>query len=238
MENIILRTILLSVFAYFLALLLVRIMGRKAISQMTSFDFIIAVTIGSITANLILDPNGPSAGITLLITFAALTVIMGVSYIKSIKMSKLINSEPVVIIDRGQIVNKNMEKVRLSLSDLMMMLRQKNFFNISDVEYAVMETNGQLSVLAKAEKQPATVADLNLYAAYQGLTRDLVMDGNILEENLKSAKLKEDDFLYQLKIYGANNVKDVFYAGLDSTGNLYISKKQNGSEHEGQYGID
>ncbi len=238
MENIILRTILLSVFAYFLALFLVKIMGGKIISQMTFFDFIIAVTMGSIISSLVLDPNGPSAGITLLITFTALTIIMGLSYIKNMKISKLINSEPIIVIDKGQIVNKNMEKIRLTLSDLLMLLRQKNYFNIGDVEYAVMETNGQLSVLAKAEKQPATVADLNLYTSYKGLTRDLIMDGNILEENLNSAGIKEFDFLNQLKSYGVNNVKNVFYAGLDSTGNLYLSKKQNDPEYEGQYGID
>ncbi len=238
MENLVVRTILLSIFAYFLALFISRLMGRKVISQMTFFDFVIGVTIGSVTANTVLAPNGLFAGTTMLVTLASLTILMGIGYIKSVSMRKLFNSEPVVLIDKGQIVNQNMQKIRLSISDLMMMLRQKNFFNISDVGYALMETNGKLSVLAKAEKQPATVSDLNLYASYKGLTKDLIMDGSILEENLLSSNINRSDFVNQLRNYGVDDVKDVFYAGMDSTGNLYISKKQDTPESQGQYGID
>lgn len=238
MGNLVLRTIVFSVFAYFLALLLSRVMGRKVISQITFFDFVIAITIGSVTSSLALDPNGPYAGTTMLLTLAVLTALMGLGYIRSMWVRKLVNSEPVVVIDKGRIVNKNLAKIRLSLSDLMMMLRLKNFFNIGDVEYAIMEMNGQLSVLAKAEKQPATVADLKLSPGYKGLTRDLVMDGHILEENLKSVNLTKQDFLLQLKNYGFPDVKNIFYAGMDSTGSLYLSEKQNVPEQEGQYGID
>ncbi len=106
------------------------------------------------------------------------------------------------------------------------------------MEYAVIETNGKLSVLAKAEKQPATVSDLNLYASYKGLTRDLVMNGRILEENLNSANIKPNDLINSLKEFGVNDIREVFYAGLDSTGSLYISKRQERIEHAGQYGID
>jgi len=92
MENIVLRTILLSVFAYSLALVLCRIMGRKVISQMTFFDFMIGVTMGSVTANLVLSPNGIYTGTTMLITIGLLTVMMGIGYSRSISFSKLVNS--------------------------------------------------------------------------------------------------------------------------------------------------
>lgn len=237
-ENTILKTILLSTFAYFLALLLSRFMGRKLISQMTFFDFVIGVTLGSVTAYIVLSDQGPLAPITTLITLTSLTLIMGLSYIRSMKVRKLVNSEPIVVIDRGQIVNQNMEKIRLSVNDLLMLLRQKNCFNIGDVEYAIMEITGQLSVLLKAQKQPATVSDLNIYTHYKGLTRDLIMDGHILEENLNTTNLKEYDFLNQLKSHGVNDLKEVFYAGIDSSGSLYISKRQHTQEYHGKYGID
>lgn len=238
MEGFFLKIVLLSGFAYFYALFLTRIMGRKLISQMTFFDFIVGVSMGSITSDVVLSPSGPLPSILMLLTFAGLTVIMGLSTIKSIQIRKFINSEPVVLIDRGQIVNKNMKKVRLTINDLMMMLREKNYFNISDIEYAIMETNGKLSALLKADKQPATVADLNHLASYKGLTRDLIMDGTILKENLQNANIQEADLLAKLQGCGVDKVQDVFYAGLDSAGSLYISRKQNNLEVNGQYGID
>ena len=238
MDNFLVRTILLSVIAYSLALLVSRFMGRKLVSQMTFFDFIVGVSMGSITANVVLSSSGPLAGIMTLLTFAVLTLLTEFIYIKSMRIRKLVNSEPVVLIDRGQIVDRNMQKVRLTINDLLMLLREKNYFNICDIEYAVMETTGKLSVLPKAAKQPVTASDLNLNAAYKGLTRDLVMDGTILQENLRSANINEADFLNQLQKYGVHSVEEVFYAGLDSAGNLYVSNKQHRLEYQGQYGID
>lgn len=238
MDNFFIKTILLSVIAYCLAMLVSRILGRKLISQMTFFDFVVGVSMGSIIANVVLAYNSPLAAIMALLIFAVLTLLTEFMYIKSIRIRKLVNSKPVVLIDRGQIIDRNMKKVRLTINDLLMLLREKNHFNISDIEYAVMETTGKLSVLPKAAKQPATVADLNLNADYKGLTRDLIMDGSILQENLREANINETDFLNQLQSYGVTQVGEVFYAGLDSAGNLYVSKKQTNLEYNGQYGID
>lgn len=238
MDNFFINTILLSVIAYCLAMLVSRILGRKLISQMTFFDFVVGVSMGSIIANVVLAYSSPLAAIMALLIFAVLTLLTEFMYIKSIRIRKLVNSKPVVLIDRGQIIDRNMKKVRLTINDLLMLLREKNHFNIGDIEYAVMEITGKLSVLPKAAKQLPTVSDLNLNTDYKGLTRDLVMDGSILQENLRGANIKETDFLNRLQSYGITQVGEVFYAGLDSAGNLYVSKKQTRLEYNGQYGID
>jgi len=220
------RTIILSVSVYFFALFLTRLTGRKVISHMTFFDFVMGVTIGSVISNSVLDDNGPFPSLIMLGTISALTILMGFLYIKSNMFRKAANAEPVIVIDRGQFVNQNLTRIRLSINDLMMMLRQKNFFNVSDVEYAILESNGQLSVLAKAEKRPVALVDLDIQSKYMGIPKDLVIDGNILEKNLNNFNINKADLLRQLRNAGASDTKDVFYAGIDTNGELYVSMKQ------------
>jgi len=112
-------------------------------------------------------------------------------------------------------------------------------FNISDVEFAIMENNGKLSVLKKSQKQTVTPSDLNLPTAYIGLNKDLVIDGEIMKENLQDIHLDEGWLHSKIKSQGIEDIRDVFYAGLDTSGNLYISiKNQKNVEKHGQYGIE
>lgn len=232
-------TILRTIFAYILLLIVTRTIGRKAISQMTFFDFAVAITLGSVTANLALGPQTTVvSATTTLVLLGTLAVIVDYSHIKSFLLRKAEESEPVVIIKNGKIEDKNMEKIRLNMNDLLMQLRQNKIFNIADVEFAVMENNGRLSVLPKSQKQPMTPSDLNIPTPYKGLTKDLIIDGNILYENLRDVKLNKQWLQSQLKSKGINNVKSVLYAGLDTSGNLYVSRKSDDTEEHGKYGIE
>lgn len=228
-----------TVYAYLLLMLAIRLMGRKAISQMTFFDFAVGITLGSVTANLALGPSESAySASTVLIVLALLAIATGYVYIKSFGGRKLVNSEPTVVIDSGQIVNKNMQRARLTLNQLAALLREKNVFSMADVEFAILETDGKLSVLPKAQKMPLTPSDMNIQATYKGLTKDLVIDGNVMTENLKSANKNAEWLRDQLGKQGINDVRNVFYAGLDSSGGLYVSKKKEAKEEHGQYGIE
>lgn len=232
-----LKTILAAIFAYIITLVLIRIVGRKTVSQMTFFDFILGVSIGTVTATVAIGPNRMSAGLTLVI-FVAITIAMEYWQIESFPVRKLLNSEPVVVIENGRIIEQNLRKTKISLNGLNMQLRQKNVFNISDVEFAVLETDGKLSVLPKSQKQPLTPSDLGISTPYRGLTRDIIMDGVIMYENLRDARLDEGWLKDQLRKYGIEKVEDVFYAGLDTSGAIYISTKKTDSEKEGRHGIE
>ena len=228
-----------TIFSYFLLLILARIMGRKMISQMTFFDFAVGITIGSVAANVALGPyTSIRAGATVLIVLAGLVVAIGYLHIKSFRFRKLIDSEPVVIIERGQIVDKNLKRERFTIDELTALLREKNIFNLADVEFALLEHDGKLSVLPKSEKQPLKPKDLNIPAGYQGLTKDVIIDGVIMRENLEDAKVTEEWLMNQLKMYQIKNVEDVFYAGVDFSKNLYVSRKNIKKEKEGKYGIE
>lgn len=240
MTQTIINSVLRATIAYLLLLAVARLIGRKSLSQMTYFDFAIIITLGSVTANLAMGPEStPATAAATLLTLGGLAILTGYLHIKSLWIRKLTNSEPVTAIENGRIVDKNLKKVRFTINELSSMLRKKNVFNYADVEFAIIENDGQLSVLPKSQKAPLTPSDLNISTSYTGLTKDLVMDGKVLVENLKSVKLDEKWLNTQLSIQGISNVRQVFYAGLDSSGNLYVSVKQpDTQEYHGQYGID
>lgn len=239
MFQIILNSSLRTVFTFLLLLILVRLVGRKFLSQLTFYDFIIGVTIGSVAANLALgQERSPVAAASILVVLAVLAIIVDYSHIKSMFIQKLTNSEPVTLIKNGEIIEQNMRKLRFSINDLMMSLREKNVFNISDVEFALIEADGKISVLPKSQKQPLTPSDLKMATSYKGLTKDLIIDGIVMKENLQDAKLDNEWLLNQLGYHGVKEVKSVFYAGLDTAGSLYVSLKKRGSEKHGEYGIE
>lgn len=223
--------------AYFFVLIIVRLAGRKTMSQLTFFDFILGVTLGTLTANMVLGPDRIAALITLIV-FALLTVIVDHLHIKSFALRKVLSSEPVVLIENGKIIDQNLKKTKFNLDELQMQLRQKNVFNIADVEFAVMETNGKVSVLSKSQKQPVTPSDLGISTTYKGLTRDIIIDGSIMYDNLYDAYLDESWLMDRLNEQGVRDINNVVYAGLDTTGNLYVSEKYRNEEHAGKHGIE
>lgn len=239
MYNVILESAFRGLVAYLLLLIVARLMGRKAIAQMTFFDFVVAIMLGSLGANLGMggETSAQSAA-TVIITLAVLAITTGYIHIKSFTFNKVVNSEPVIVIENGKINEENMKKIRFTLTELTAMLRKKKIFNLADVEFALLETDGKISVLPKSQKQPVTPSDLNISTPYKGLSKDLIIDGVIIHENLYDANLDEVWLMGQLKNYNVSDVNEVFYASLDTQGNLYVSKKNIKSEEHGKYGIE
>ena len=240
MYSEILVTFIRAIITYALALILTILMGRKLISQMTFFDFVVGVSMGSMAANLSIgSKNTITSSLTSLITFALLTILIGYIHIKNFKVRKIINSEPVVLISYGNIVEHNMKRVRITIEQLTMLLREKNFFSLADVEFAILESNGKLSVLPKADKAPLTPSHMNIPTVSKGLMRDIVIDGNLMKENLSFAGIDIQWLNSQLNMNGIKNISDIFYAGIDNAKNLYFSKKNNENEEiNNKYGIE
>ena len=223
-----------------LLITMARLLGRKALSQMTFFDFAVVITFGSVAANIgIGENNAFHSTVTVLLTIGLLGILSGILHIKSFRFRKLINSEPLVIIKDGQIIEANMLKGKVNINELHSMLRYKNIFDINDVHYAVLENSGALSVLPKAQNKPLTPKDMQIKTTESGLTKDIIIDGTIMRENLDSTNVTEAWLMRELEQNGISRVEDVFYAGLASNGSLYISKKTYGDkEKHGQHGIE
>lgn len=143
------------------------------------------------------------------------------------------------MINSGHIVQSNMKRVRITIEQLTMQLREKNIFSLADVEFAILETNGQLSVLPKSDKIPLTPSHMNIPTTGMGLMKDIIIDGNIIKENLEAAKFDMQWLQSQLTMNGIQNASDVFYAGVNNTKNIYLSKKSDRNvEKHGKYGIE
>lgn len=215
-----------SILTYLVLVIFTRAMGRKQISQLTYFDYVVGITIGSIGAELALTKSvNILDGIISLVTWSALTILTSEITLKNIKLRLLIDSEPLLIIDKGKVIYNNMKKAKYNIGDLLMQLRNKDIFNITDVEIAILEPDGKLSVLKKAELTSVTVGDMNIKKPKVGMMIDIILDGNILSSHLPLIKKNEDWIRSQLKSRNINNIKDVVYAGIQADGQLYIVTK-------------
>ena len=162
-STILFSTIIKCILIYVLAVILSKLIGIKIISQMNFFDFIMAVSVGSMIAKIIIDKDHVVfSGIIALVTFTLLTIATSYLNLKSYTARRIINAKTLILIENGRIIDKNMKRLRITVNELMMKLREKDVFNLEDVQFAIMEGNGQLSVLIKANKKPITPYDVDL----------------------------------------------------------------------------
>jgi uncharacterized membrane protein YcaP (DUF421 family) len=229
------KIILQTVLAFFAILVLTRILEKEQLSQLTFYEYVTGITIGSLASALAIDTLiSPWAVLVALVTFAALTYLMGYVALKSRVARKLLEGEPTIVVQNGKIMEKNMGRIRYNIDDLLAQLREKGVFNISDVEYAILEPNGHLSVLLKSHKKPVTREDLQVPGSYEGISSELIVDGEVIYQNLQQNNLDEAWLINELKKQGINSPKQVMLASLDTQGNLYVDKKRDELTHDTQ----
>lgn len=221
--SVILVVIIRSLISFFSLLILVRLTGKQQMSELTFFDYVVGITIGSIAATISVELNqNTTATLAGMAVWGLLPIVLAYISLHNIWFRKVVEGEATVVIENGKILEKNLGKLRLSIDDLLAELRSKNVFNITDVEFALFETSGKLSIQLKSQQQPLTPAALHLPTQYDGLPTTLIEDGKVLIDALQSLKLTQAWLQYQL---GKENIKDfsrVSLAQLDTTGNLYV----------------
>lgn len=216
-----------GVIGFFTLLIFTRLLGKEQVSQLSFFDYIVGITIGSIASSLTVDLNSRAwpHWVGLLVWTIASLSMQWIS-LKWRYISKFIEGEPIVVIMNGKIMERAMRKIRYRLSDLLMQLRSQGVFDVSEVEFAVLETDGKISVLRKSQFQPVTPRDLSINTNYLGISSELIYDGVVVEENLKQVNLSREWLDSQLRQNGINDPSEVFFASLDTQGNLYLDKYQ------------
>jgi uncharacterized membrane protein YcaP (DUF421 family) len=215
----VLLTSLLSVGALFAA---AKIMGHKQMSQLDFFDYISGITIGSIAAELATELEEPLKPLIAIAVYGAAAVLL--SKITSLfpKTRKYINGTPTILMNNGKLYRENLKKAKLDLSEFMVMCRQQGYFNLSDIQTAVFEFNGKLSILPVSKKRPANPEDLNLSPAPEFIHTEVIMDGRILDENLKRMGLDDKWLLKQLNAQGYKKAEEVFLALCDENNQLTV----------------
>ncbi|MDQ0459356.1 uncharacterized membrane protein YcaP (DUF421 family) [Clostridium sardiniense] len=165
------------------------------------------------------------SGLVALIMFTLLTIATSYLNLKSYTARSIINAKTLILVENGRIIDKNIKKLRITINELMMKLREKDVFSLEDVQFAIMESNGKLSVLIKADKKPVTPYDMDLKVKGLSLLSDIIIDGKVRDKNLKIAGIDKKWLQSELKKKKINNIEDVFYAGVDKNKKLIISEK-------------
>ena len=224
--------VLKALLAFVVILILARWLNKEQLSQLTFYDWLVGITIGSMAANLTNEPEGRILEhVVILVVFSAAAYLTGMMTVKSRPLRKLIEGEPTVVIHNGRILEHNMAKLHYNVDNLLNQLREKNVFNIEDVEFALLEGNGGLSVLLKSQKRPLTPSDLGIPTSYEGLSSEIIVDGQVIYQNLKQNNLDEQWLIAELRKRGYNSPRDIVLATLSSDGELYIDNKKDGTEH-------
>lgn len=224
----ILKIILLSSSSLIILFALTKLMGNKEISQLSMFDYIIGITIGSIAAEMATALESDfTQPLVAMVVYALITVIISFINSKSLKLRKIITGDALVLYDNGRLYRNNFKKAKLDLSEFLMLCRTSGYFKLSDLETVLLEPNGKLSFLPVSNKRPVTPTDLNLDFPNEKLSVNVIMDGKLLRPNLLKTGNDEIWLQKQLNSQGFNDINDIFLATCDSDNNLSVFKKYN-----------
>ena len=175
-----------AIFLYIVVLAVMRLMGKREIGQLQPFELAISIMIADLAATPMTETGIPiTNGIMPILGLLVMHLIISMINIKSTKAREIICGKPSLLIFRGKIDQKTLKKERFTINELEERLRDNNIFNIGDVEYAILETSGQVTVIPKPNKRPATTEDLNIEPKYEGIAYDLVVDGKVMYKNLE-----------------------------------------------------
>lgn len=206
-------TSLLSVAALFV---IEKFMGHKQLSQLDFFDYISGITIGSIAAELATELESPFKPLVALAVYGIVSV--GLSFIthKFPKTRKYINGSPTILMNDGKLYPKNIKKAKLDLSEFMVMCRQEGYFDLNDIQTAIFEHNGKLTVLPVSTNRPVTPQDMNMTPKQDHIHTEIIMDGRVMSENLKRMGLDSKWLEKQLKEQGYHNASEIFLGLCDN----------------------
>jgi uncharacterized membrane protein YcaP (DUF421 family) len=229
MFTLIIRTF----FLYFAVIFIMRMMGKKQIGELEPFELVVALMISELATLPMTDIRIPLLhSVIPMITLLFLQV--GTSYIelKSERARKILTGNPSILIRNGKIDIAELRSQRFNINDLLEELRLKGYFNLSEVQYAILETSGELSILPKTKESAATKADLKIKVVQESLPVPLIMDGNINHKNLKLIRKDETWLTNLLKENKISHAKDVFIGTLDSKNKFYYQLKEGVQKHK------
>ena len=217
-----------SIVLYVLVLIVMRLMGKREIGQLQPFELAIAIMIADLASIPMTEIGIPIYyGIVPILGLLMMHMFISFLNMKSIKAREILCGRPSILIYRGKIIEKKKKKQRFTINELEERLRGNDVFNIGDVEYAILETSGQVTVIQKPEKRNVTPEDLNITPDYEGIPYDLVVDGKVMTENLKELG---KNYKWLEKQTEKFNMKpeEALVVTLDAKGQIFCQKKEKG----------
>lgn len=220
--NICFRTILVLVILFFIT----KMMGKKQISELNFFDYIVGITIGSIAADISLDiEKDMIAGIAALFIYGGISYIISLMSMKSILARRFFIGVPTVLVEKGKIIESGLKKSKIDVNDLLMEARENGYFNLDEIDYALMEVNGNISFLPKEKEKPATKKDMKIKCSNEGLTVNGIIDGMYMVNNMKAINKDKEWLDHELKVNGYDNYDNILLATIDNNYKVTIYEK-------------
>ncbi|PTM58329.1 DUF421 domain-containing protein [Desmospora activa] len=217
-----------SVFIYFFVLLVMRLMGKREIGKLSVFDLVVSIMIADFAVISIDNTKIPLMhGVIPIVTMLGAQVLLAWVTLKSPRIRDVVDGKPSMLIKNGKIQEQEMRKQRYNVEDLMVQLRDKRIHNLADVEFAILEPSGKLSVFPKEERMPVTKGDL--FDKVDRLTRlpvPVVVDGQVQKDALKKLGQDQDWLKKRLHQYGHKDISEIFFASVDHHGSFYIDSRQ------------
>lgn len=227
----ILYIVVLSLGSIIAIFLLTKLMGYRQMSQMSMFDYVNGITMGSIAAEMATSlDTGFEKPLVAMIVYALVSLLLSTVSSKSIKVRRMLEGAPLVLLNNGEIYRHNLKKAKIDVSELLVQCRINGYFDISKLQTAILEGNGKISFLQKATDRPLTPADVQLSPQQDYMVANVILDGKVMDENLRHTGKDEKWLLDQIRGQGAKRIEDVLLASCDSNNKLQVYLKDNQKE--------
>lgn len=222
--NVVIRG-LLSLITLFLV---TKLIGKKQVSQLSLFDYVIGISIGNFAAEMTINLESEELyGIIAVLLFGGIAYLVSVGTMKSIKLRRFFMGSPTILIEHGKILQDNFYKVKYDINDMLEQCRVNGYFDISEIDYAIVEANGELSILAKSEYLPVNRNDMKLKVSKNGLCANVIINGKVMYNNLKKINKDEKWLNKELKLKG-KDISDIILATVDINDKVVFYERNKG----------
>lgn len=215
-----------AIFSLITLYLVTKLIGKKQVSELSLFDYVISISIGNFAAEMTMNLDTQSInGFVSVVIFGLIGTLVSILTMKSISLRRFFMGTPTIIIDNGKFVYKNMKRTKIDMNDFLQTARIAGYFDINQIKYALMEANGQISFLPKEEYLPVTNKNMKLNIQKEGLCANVIIDGKIMEKNLSKIKKDEKWLVKSLDVKGYKNINEILLATVDINEKLTVFLK-------------
>ena len=215
-----------AIFSLITLYLVTKLIGKKQVSELSLFDYVISISIGNFAAEMTMNLDTQSInGFVSVVIFGLIGTLVSILTMKSISLRRFFMGTPTIIIDNGKFVYKNMNRTKIDMNDFLQTARIAGYFDINQIKYALMEANGQISFLPKEEYLPVTNKNMKLNIQKEGLCANVIIDGKIMEKNLSKIKKDEKWLVKSLDVKGYKNINEILLATVDINEKLTVFLK-------------
>lgn len=220
------QVFLQTIVSIIILFLLTKWIGCRQVSEMSMFDYINGITIGSIAAEVAVSREGILEPLIAMVLYASATVFLSLMSDKSLKLRRIIVGRPYILYQNDRFYYENMKKNKIDLCEFLMAARSGGYFDLSEIQDAILESNGKISFLPKSEYRPLTPKDLTLQPEMAYVFSNVIIEGKIMSDNLRNIGRDEKWLRKQMDIHAVKNEKDIFLAVCDGNDNCYFFEKE------------